>query len=329
MSELARSIDFKNVKKSRSLAATKSADIIDVKSRKKIDTESTVKYRKDGGVKQTSNNKQAGVSSKAYPIKNPEQLKDFINFFENKINIANTKNRRFIAIRNYLLIQIGLNSAYRISDIVRLKWKDILDIDGEFLTNTNKTEKKTSKIRKVYIEKQIKDAVSMFLEVTGIEPCLDDYIFSTCKSDRMCENNAYSFIRNAAESVGIKDKIATHTLRKTFSYWLLTIHKDDAMTLYTLMDMLGHSSPAMTLNYAGITDDMHQEAYQDVGETYRKILNDELTKMHTNLVKISKECLIDIIKMAYETGRQDSDADLEVHMDNMDTFKELIQDYIV
>lgn len=330
MGDLAEVVQFKNINKSSAAPIIKKADVIDMKSGKKINsTKKDVKYRKDGGIKQSGGNKKADVSSTVYPIKDPEQFKNFINYFDNRIGTARTKNGIFIAVRNYLLVQIGLNSGYRISDIVRLKWNDLIDEQGNFLTNTNKSEKKTSKIRKVFIEQQIKDAVNKFLEVTNINPVLDDYIFSTCRSEHMTENNAYAFIKKAAEEVGIKVKIATHTLRKTFAYWYLTINKEDLMALYTLMDMFGHCSPAMTLKYAGITDDMHQEAYQEIGETYRKILNDEYTKMHTDVVKISKECLMDIIKMAYETGRQDADADLEIHLDNMETFKELIQDYIV
>lgn len=330
MGNLAEVVQFKNMKKSSVAPIIKEAEVIDMKSGKKIkSTKKDVKYRKDGGIKQSGGNKKAKVSSTVYPIKNPEQFKLFIHYFDDQINNANTEYRKFVAARNCLLIQIGLNSAYRISDIVRLKWKDIISSEGEFQSNTDKEEKKTGKIRKVFIEQQIRDAVTKYLSITDINPIMDDYIFSTCKSDRMTENNAYDFIKKAAKEVGINVKIATHTLRKTFAYWFLTIRKDDSMALYTLMDMLGHSSPAMTLKYAGITDDMHQEAYQEIGETYRKILNDEYTKMHTDVIKISKECLMDIIKVVYETGRQDADSDLEIHMDNMETFKELIQDYTV
>ncbi len=330
MDNLAKIVPFNGVKKASAAPKMKEADIIDMKSGKKVEsTKKDIKYRKDGGIKQSRGNKKADVSSTVYPIKDPEQFKKFINYFENQIETANTEYRKFVAARNYLLVQIGLNSAYRISDIVRLKWEDIIDPEGKFQRNTDKSEKKTRKYRKVFIEQQIRDAVTKYLSITDINPTMDEYIFTTCKSDRMTENNAYDFIKKAAKEVGIDLKIATHSLRKTFAYWFLTIRKDDVMAIGTLMEMLGHSSQAITLRYAGITDDMHQEAYQEIGETYRKILNDEYTKMHTDVVKIGKECLMDIIKMAYETGRQDADADLEIHMDNMETFKELIQDYTV
>lgn len=330
MDNLAKIVQFNGVKKASAAPKIKEADVIDMKSGKKIKpSNKDVKYRKDGGIKQSGGNKKADVSSTVYPIKDPEQFKNFINYFEKQIENANTEYRKFVAARNYLLVQIGLNSAYRISDIVRLKWEDIIDPEGKFQRNTDKSEKKTRKYRKVFIEQQIRDAVTKYLSITDINPTMDEYIFTTCKSDRMTENNAYDFIKKAAKEVGIDLKIATHSLRKTFAYWFLTIRKDDVMAIGTLMEMLGHSSQAITLRYAGITDDMHQEAYQEIGETYRKILNDEYTKMHTDVVKISRECLMDIIKMAYETGRQDADAELEIHLDNMETFKELIQDYIV
>ena len=48
------------------------------------------------------------------PIRNKEDLKLFLEFYE-KVEPSE---------RNYALVSLGLNTALRISDILKLRWKD-------------------------------------------------------------------------------------------------------------------------------------------------------------------------------------------------------------
>ena len=64
---------------------------------------------------------------------------------------------------------------------------------------------------------------------------------------------AYQIIR----SMGIKEKIGTHTLRKTFGYHAYIKTKNIAL----IQKLLNHSSPSVTLRYIGITQDDLDNVY--------------------------------------------------------------------
>jgi site-specific recombinase XerD len=62
----------------------------------------------------------------------------------------------------------------------------------------------------------------------------------------------HQLINKWTSAIGLKDgNYGTHTLRKTFAYFLLKKGSD----IMILMDLLNHSSPAVTLRYAGITQE--------------------------------------------------------------------------
>ena len=293
------------------------------------------KMRKDGNPKWTRSNKQSGVSSLVYPIKDPEKFKAFNEYFLSQIDKSYTDYKRYVAARNYLLICVGNNTAYRISDIVRLKWCDLLE------NKIRKQEKKTRKFRTVFFNDIVKDAVDIFFEtiagtkydvkVDGEIP-MDDYIFCTCKSGsegHMTEANALDFIKKGAKSVGIEENIGTHTLRKNFVYWTLITHKRDQNVLYELMRLMNHSNPAMTFLYATITEEETHRLFCDISETYQDIIKGIYDGKNKNLVTASKDYIMDIIKCAYDLGKDDAGKqDYNIHMDNLQTLEEMLEEII-
>ena len=64
------------------------------------------------------------------PIRNKKTLENFRNYYKKEENKP----------RNYALIVFGLNSALRISDILKLKWKDVCNSTG-YLEHIIVTEK--------------------------------------------------------------------------------------------------------------------------------------------------------------------------------------------
>ena len=300
------------------MAATQFEVIETVNNNNAEESETKIKRRKDGSPKWTRSNKQKGVSSLVYPIKDRKQFAAFNAYFRDQIDKSYTEYKRYVAARNNLLVAVGNNTAYRISDIVRLKWGDLLD------DKTRKQEKKTKKFRTVYFNDLVTEAVDIFFEaVAGTkydvkidgEVPMDDYVFGTCKSGsgHMTEANALDFVKKGAKAVGIEDNIGTHTLRKNFVYWTLVDHKDDQNVLYTLMRLLNHSSPAMTFLYA----------------TYKEIISGAFNGLKENVVNVSYDRVMEIIKFAYKTGKDDADQDDRVHEDNMQALEELLEGVIV
>ena len=183
------------------------------------------------------------------------------------------KNMRAIlksqSIRNELLFILGINVGLRISDILKLKVKDITKLN----TKAPKdyviiTEIKTRKTKKFYIGDIVKKVIENYMKENN-NPGFDTYIFLSRKGINMpiTRQQAYRIINNAAESLGIVERndqgnlihgeIGTHTLRKTFGYHSF----QNGTSLELLMDLFNHSSKTQTLRYIGITEEQKKDVY--------------------------------------------------------------------
>lgn len=144
--------------------------------------------------------------------------------------------------RDYILLMTGLYTALRISDILRIR---VEDVKNEYL---NIREKKTSKTRRIYLHPELKRDLKGY--ITDKEP--HEYLFKSREGENrpITRARAYSVLRDVAREVGI-DSIGTHSLRKTFGYWVYKDTKDVA----GLQKLFNHSSPEETLRYIGIEQD--------------------------------------------------------------------------
>ena len=67
--------------------------------------------------------------------------------------------------RNFLLIICGLNTALRISDILKLRWKDVYNENLlSFKSHIDVKEQKTGKKTTVFINNNLKEALASFLK---------------------------------------------------------------------------------------------------------------------------------------------------------------------
>lgn len=145
--------------------------------------------------------------------------------------------------RDYLLFNFGINTGFRISDILDLKVKDVKD-----KTHIEITEQKTNKSKKQMINGQLKQDIDRYIQDMEDE----EYLFQSRKGENepISRVQAYRVLKKAANKLGLK-KIGTHTLRKTFGYHHYQRNKDVAM----LQQLFNHSSPSVTLDYIGISQD--------------------------------------------------------------------------
>ncbi|OUM88256.1 MAG: integrase [Bacillus thermozeamaize] len=171
------------------------------------------------------------------------------------------------SIRNELLFILGINVGLRISDILRLKVKDLVKPDGKIRDYVIVKEKKTKKVKKFYIGKVVKQTIKDYMEEYRPHP--DMYVFKSRKGKNrpISRQQAYRIINHAAELAGLVERdhtgrivsgeIGTHTLRKTFGYHA---YKNGADT-NLLQEIFNHSSNKTTLRYIGITEEQKKEVY--------------------------------------------------------------------
>lgn len=158
--------------------------------------------------------------------------------------------------RNYLMFIIGINTALRASDLLELKYADVMDEKGNLHSHFELKETKTKKNNKIVMTKGVQKALTEYIE-DNYKGNLEHYLFQSRKGDNKPINRktAWNIINQTAQSIGLKN-IGSHSLRKTFAYHQYKMGTD--ITL--LQDMLNHSSPATTLLYIGITQDEKDRA---------------------------------------------------------------------
>lgn len=149
--------------------------------------------------------------------------------------------------RNYMLFMIGINTGLRISDILKLKVKDV---SGQYISMR---EKKTGKQKRMRITPDLKRSLKPYLN--GKQD--DEYLIRSRqgKNKPISRSSAYRILRSVASQFGL-DEIGTHTLRKTFGYHFYQQTHDTAL----LMDIFNHSSEKVTLRYIGVNQDMKDKA---------------------------------------------------------------------
>lgn len=157
--------------------------------------------------------------------------------------------------RDHLLFSIGVNSPFRISDLLEFKIGDLIDENGKAVTHFNVKEKKTGKINKIAIGRPLQRDIENYL-VPRLGEGMDQPVFKSRKNGgSISRQHAWKIIKDAAEEVGLKN-IGTHSLRKTFGYHC----RKSGVDIEILMELLNHSSTRETLRYIGIIQDEKDQA---------------------------------------------------------------------
>jgi integrase len=149
--------------------------------------------------------------------------------------------------RNYIMFLIGINTGLRISDILKLKVKDL---SGEYISMR---EQKTGKQKRIIFTPSLKRALKTY--IADKDP--EEFIIKSRKGVNrpIGRSMAYRILNEAAKQVKLKE-IGTHTLRKTFGYHFYQQTKDVAM----LQELFNHHSPKVTLRYIGVNQDSLDKA---------------------------------------------------------------------
>ncbi len=187
----------------------------------------------------------------AQPIRNDNELEAFRKYYlEQKPNY-----------RNYALICLGVNSALRISDILRLKWSDVYDTKNRgFKKHLIVIERKTGKENRIAINISTKNGLQMYLN-SLYHFDENEYIFiGRNPHTHLCRSQAFRIIKQAAASLNMENGISCHSMRKTFGYYAWKYGTPPAV----LMDIYNHSSYEITKRYLGIKQDDKDSVFLNV-----------------------------------------------------------------
>ena len=158
-------------------------------------------------------------------------------------------------LRDYCLFTVGINSGLRISDLLNLTVNDVIDKD-KIKDRIRLREKKTNKFKDFHLSDNAKSSIREYLKTRNYKP--NEPLFLSRKNKGfLLRQQAYKIINDVAKAIGIKDKIGTHTLRKTFGYHAY----NNGYDITLIQKLFNHSTPAITLRYIGITQEELDDVY--------------------------------------------------------------------
>lgn len=106
-------------------------------------------------------------------------------------------------------------------------------------------------------------------------------------------------LKKAVEASGIDYPVSTHSLRKSWGYWIHKTHPFDPDCLLSLQKMLNHSDLQTTMNYIGLTEEKNRQLINDHGEFIHNVLagkGDEIVK-NMPVISLKSDDLGKIIRM--------------------------------
>lgn len=150
--------------------------------------------------------------------------------------------------RDYVLFMTGIYTGLRISDILQLRVRDVKDV-AEFKL----IERKTHNERWIYICDDLRKIYKKYLK----ERKNYEYLFKSRigPNNPITRRRAYDILSDASKKFGLKS-VGTHTMRKTFGYFLYK----DTNDIEVVREALGHESSDHTKRYIGINVDVARSA---------------------------------------------------------------------
>ena len=176
-----------------------------------------------------------------FPFKK-EDLNNMIVICKKKYNEAvdnDDKEQQYLQDRNYMILHLGRNLAFRIEDLLQLKVDNFKN--GGIYTREFKTNKEQSFELHPSLIKDIEEYINRNELVEG------EYLFKSRKGTNkpITRQRAWQIIKELAEQVKISYVVGCHSLRKYFARQ----YYEQTGDLIGLSEMLNHSDETVTLRY--------------------------------------------------------------------------------
>lgn len=173
-----------------------------------------------------------------------------------KEHIAAIKKLLKSKARDLAIFVLGINTALRASDLLRITVGQVehLEVGGSFAIR----EKKTRKVRKVFLNEASYEAIQAYLKVrreTGANAPL--FLSRIGKNRAITVSYLNNLMKCWCKKVGIRENIGSHSLRKTWGYQ----QRMKGTGVPVLMVAMNHSTQFQTLSYLGIEDEELMDAF--------------------------------------------------------------------
>lgn len=156
-----------------------------------------------------------------------------------------------------LLINVGAYTGLRISDLLQLRWEQLLNKE-----HLEVTEVKTKKHRKMKLNALLSETLERLRKRMGVVDTSQLLFASKKKRKAFSVQYLNRSLKVLKYKYALKIKnFSTHTLRKTFGrhIWENSNYSEKVITI--LSEIFNHSSYRITRRYLGINDEDIDEVY--------------------------------------------------------------------
>lgn len=149
------------------------------------------------------------------------------------------KEQVYLWDRNYMILHLGRNLAFRIKDLLQLKTDNFKN--GGIYTREFKTGKEQAFELHPSLRKDLEDYINRNKLVEG------EYLFKSRKGTNIpiTRQRAWQIIKELSDEVKVSYVVGCHSLRKYFA----REYYEQTGDLIGLKEMLNHSSETVTLRY--------------------------------------------------------------------------------
>lgn len=173
------------------------------------------------------------------PIKDKRYINLITDYFLKEYDRAKTPLKQSQADRNWLLVYLGFNTAFRTEDLLQLR---LADMHNGYMRIK---ENKTGKTQNFRLSKAVYQNVLDYVERNKLTSY--DYLFNGQKNREFAitRQQADRILHNAAKAVKLPQPFSMHAMRKTFGYQFILAGGQ----ILTLSKMYNHDDVPTTEIY--------------------------------------------------------------------------------
>ena len=174
-----------------------------------------------------------------------------------KMMEAGIRHRKFFQVRDWFMIELGLFTGLRVSEMCDLELRDLLIDEG--YSSVVVRNGKGGKKRNVWISLKFRNICRDFLKLRkhlGLPNEGNNPLLSSCSGERLSKRALQKAFKRCLHNAGIKFNYGIHSLRHTYATFLLK----SGHNLKLVQKQLGHSSIKVTEIYISLLKDDTEKA---------------------------------------------------------------------
>jgi len=184
-----------------------------------------------------------------------------LTVYSRRLLALGLKAKRFSLVRDWFMIELGLNAGLRVQEMTSLKHKSLyIENGGSSIFVVGKGNKK----RSVWIGERFKKICLSYLQYKegfGYGSSPDSFLLNNLSGNRITKRSLQKFFKKTMEEAGLPAHYSIHCLRHTYSTFLLEASDHNYRFV---QKQLGHSSIRTTQVYAGILEAAGRRAIDEM-----------------------------------------------------------------